>query len=273
MPDRIITKIVWDMETWEVLERVEIPYSGIWHYCLGGASAGEKGDAADESEFMASLKDEQSQQFAQEQEAQQIVQSAWAPIAKGGAYQYGFSTAEDQAQQSAIVNAGAEAVTNTENAAQLREQQQSGGAATAPTGASEAINAQIAATGAQSTATNLGNEKLAGYEQGSKLFSEATGAEEDVAKLSDPTGYASAETGAANAANSLNQTVDTANANSLTSKLLGGAITGGVGFLTGGPAGALSGFASGFTGKPTPNASGGASGGSMNPTGNPNGGG
>ena len=123
----------------------------------------------------------------------------------GGAYQYGFSTAEDQQLQSNIVNQGAEATQNTENAALLREQQQSGGASTAPTGAQDAINAQVAATGAQSTATNLANEKLAGYEQGSKLFSEGTQAEEQVASLANPNAYASSATDASKAADERNK--------------------------------------------------------------------
>lgn len=240
MRDRVTTKIVWDMETWEVLEHITIPYSGIWAECLGGldgmfgATGADKGIANSERDFMDALQNEQSTQFGQEQQAQQEVQKAWDPIVKGGAYQYGFSTAEDAALQSDIVNKGAEATANTENAALLREQQQSGGAATAPTGAQAAINAQIAATGAQSTASNLANEKLAGYEQGSKLFSEATGAEEDVAKLADPTGYAGAANNSGSNALNSQKYVDTMNANSLTSKLLSGAVEGGVSAATGG---------------------------------------
>lgn len=242
MRDRIITKCVLDMETMQWLPELEesSPYSGNWQECLEGLKGmfGATGDdqqiANTEREFMTTLQTEQNSQFAQEQQAQQLVQKSWDPIMKGGAYQYGFSTAEDQALQSDIVNKGAEATTNTENAALLREQQASGGAATAPSGATEAINAQIAATGAQSTAANLAQEKLAGYEQGSKLFSEATGAEEDVAKLADPTGYAGAATGAGNAALNSTKYVDTMNANSLTSKLMSGAIEGGLSVATGG---------------------------------------
>lgn len=236
MPNRIITKCVMDMETLQWIPELEesIPYSGIWAQALGGATKGEKGDAAAESTFMENLQGEQSQQFSQEQQAQQQVQKAWAPIVAGGAYQYGFSTAEDQQLQQNIVNQGAQAVQNTENASLLREQQESGGAQTAPTGADAAINAQVAATGAQSTATNLANEKLAGYEQGSKLFQEGTAAETSVAELANPSGYAGAATGAAGAANQGQQIVNTANANSLTSKLLGGVVGGGLTALTGG---------------------------------------
>ena len=76
MRSRVTTRIVWDMETWEVLEHEYFPYNGIWDYVLGGASAGEKGIAKDETEFMSSLQGEQSQQFSQEQQAQQEVQKS-----------------------------------------------------------------------------------------------------------------------------------------------------------------------------------------------------
>lgn len=221
---RLITKCVLDMETMRWVFVEEIPYNGNWAYCLGGASKGEKGIAADESEFMSNLQGEQATQFANEQTAQNQIQQAWSPIVKGGAYQYGFSTAEDQALQSNIENQGAQATANTENAALLREQQQSGGAQSAPTGAQAAINAQIAATGAQSTATNLANEKLAGYERGAQLFSEGTQAEEQVANLANPTGFAESATNAGKAAIDAQSVIDQANANSLGSKLLGAAI-------------------------------------------------
>jgi hypothetical protein len=226
MPSRVITTCVLDMETMQWVFVEEIPYYGNWDYCLGGATEGEKGIAKDEAEFMSNLQGEQATQFANEQQAQQQIQAAWSPIIAGGPYQYGFSTAEDQQLQQNIVNQGAEATANSINATELREQQQSGGAATAPTGAQTALEAQVRQTGAQSTATNLANEKLAGYEQGSKLFSEATGAEQSVAQLANPNAYAGAATSAGNAALDAQQVMQQANANSLGMKLLGGVVGG-----------------------------------------------
>jgi hypothetical protein len=214
-----------DMET---LERVS--NDGVYLYdgpivdFLGGASSAENANAKSEQEFMQQLQAEQQTQFGNEQQAQSMVEKAWAPIVAGGAYQYGFSSAEDQQLQQNIENKGAEATTNTENAALLREQQESGGANAGPAGATEALNAQVAATGAQSTATALGQEKELGYETGRQNFENAVGGETSVAELSNPTAYAGQATGAAGVENQSQQIVDAANANSLTSKLLGGVI-------------------------------------------------
>lgn len=229
MPRCIITiNPILDMETLEWVSN-----DGIYFYdgpvvgFLGGASSAENANAKSEQEFMQTLQSEQQTQFANEQLAQQQVQKAWAPIVAGGAYQYGFSTAEDAQLQKNIEERGAQATENTENAALLREQQASGGANAGPAGATEALNAQIAATGAQSTATALGQEKELGYQTGRENFLAATEGETKVAELANPTGYAGEATGAAGAENQAQNIVDTANANSLTSKLLGG-IAGGI---------------------------------------------
>jgi hypothetical protein len=214
-----------DMETLEWVSNDGVYlYDGPIVDFLGGASSGDNADAKSEREFMQTLQGEQQTQFANEQEAQQQVERAWAPIVAGGAYQYGFSTAEDARLQEDIITRGAEATTNTENAALLREQQESGGANAGPSGATEALNAQIAATGAQSTATALGQEKELGYETGRQNFETAVGGETQVAELANPSGYANAATGAAGVTNTAQSTVDAANANSLTSKLLGGVL-------------------------------------------------
>jgi hypothetical protein len=216
---------VLDMETLEWVSNDGVyQYSGPLDLCLGGATSGGKGIAVDEETFLQNMQNEQQTQFQNEQTAQNQIQQAWSPIVAGGAYQYGFSTAEDQQLQNNIVNAGATATENTENAALLREQQATGGAGGGPAGGTQALNAQIAATGAQSTATNLGNEKELGYQTGRQLFEQGTGAEEAVAGLSAPTSYATAANSAAGEAMSGQQTLDVANANSLLSKVVGGVV-------------------------------------------------
>lgn len=243
------SKIVIDMETLCVIGRVVHDYSGPWALCLGtvksmfsGATSEDKALAKSQNQFMETLQNEQNTQFANEQEAQKAIQAAWAPILKGGAYQYGFSSAEDQNLISQIESGGATATENAVTAQQLREQQMSGGADVLPSGAQAAIEAQQRELGAQNTATNLLKEKELGYQVGRENFAKATDAERAVAELSNPTGYAGAATEAAKGAETAQQQVDKMNANSLTAKLLGGAIGGGIGFLTGGPKGALKGL-------------------------------
>jgi hypothetical protein len=223
---KIITKAVLSLETMQWIPELEESYlySGPLDLCLGGATSGEKGIAVDEETFLQNMQDEQQTQFQNEQTAQNQVQQAWAPIVAGGAYQYGFSTAEDQQLQGNIENAGAQATENTENAAQLRQQQATGGAGGGPAGGQAALDAQIAATGAQSTATNLGQEKEQGYSAGRQLFEQGTGAEEAVAGLSSPTSYANSANTAASTAMSGQEALDAANANSLLSKVVGGVV-------------------------------------------------
>src|SRR5271169_6080209 len=150
---KIITKAVLCLDTMQWIPALEESYlySGPLDLCLGGATKGEKGIATDEETFLENMQGEQQTQFQNEQTAQNQIEKAWSPIVAGGAYQYGFSTAEDEQLRGNIVNAGATATQNTENAALLREQQATGGAGGGPSGATQALNAQIAATGAQST--------------------------------------------------------------------------------------------------------------------------
>jgi hypothetical protein len=215
-----------DMETLEWVSNDGVyVYSGPLDLCLGGgASSAANANAKSEQEFMQQLQAEQQTQFGNEQVAQNQLQKAWSPIVAGGAYQYGFSTAEDEQLRQNIENAGAQATENTDNAALLREQQASGGANAGPSGATEAINAQVAATGAQSTATNLGKEKELGYQTGRENFLAATGGEAEVANLSSPTSFANSATSAAGASNQAVNLVDTENANSMLNKVIGGAI-------------------------------------------------
>lgn len=247
---RIITKCVMDMESLRWIPELEesCPYSGQWEMCLGGASGADKALAKDQKQFADALQLQQGTEFAGEQADLNAISAAWSPIISAGPNQYGFSTAEDQQLRENIVNAGATATTNTENAALLREQQASGGAGAGPSGGTAALNAEIAATGAQSTATALGQEKELGYETGRSEFNTAQAGEAEVAKIENPVGGASAASGAAEQANKSQNLVDTANANSLGAKLLGGAIAGGLSLIPGvGPV-VAGGFAKGFNG-------------------------
>lgn len=220
---RLITKSILDMETLQWVYEESCPYNGLWEWALGVMDA-TKTMAKEQTMFMETLMAEQSTQFANEQEALTTVKNAWEPIAKGGAYQYGFSTAEDQALQSQIETAGATATANSVAAQQLREQQQTGGASVLPTGAQSAIEAQQRELGAQATAANLGKEKELGYEVGRENFAKATSAEEAIAGLANPPSFANAEAGSMSAFNELNNSINAMNANSLTGKILGGVI-------------------------------------------------
>ena len=65
-----------------------------------------------------------------------------------------------------------------------------------PTGASDAVRAQILATGQQSIASGLQKEKIAGYQQGLANLEGGTKAELGIASATDPGRAAEAATGA-----------------------------------------------------------------------------
>jgi hypothetical protein len=146
--------------------------------------------------FFDNLQQEQSQAFAGNQTALNALQSAWGPILQGGSIPAGYSPGLDAMLQSQIRSQGAQATANATNAAQLRQQQLSGGANVLPTGANAAVDAQIQAQGQQATATGLQNEKTADYQQGVANLEGATNAELGIAGGESDTGLASGATGA-----------------------------------------------------------------------------
>jgi hypothetical protein len=147
-------------------------------------------------EFFNTLRVQQQQVFGENQAALNAITKAWAPVLTSGQVPYGYSPGLDSLLQANAIDVGTQAETNAANAEALREKQAAGGANVMPTGASDAINAQILAAGQQKIGENLQQEKIAGYKQGLANLEGATAAESDIAKETNPTGYAEATTGA-----------------------------------------------------------------------------
>lgn len=147
-------------------------------------------------QFFDTLIGQQQQAFGGNQAALQAVSNAWAPVLQTGAVPYGYSSSLDNLLQSNIIQQGAAATTNAQNAAALQEKQAAGGANVMPTGAQAQINADIAAKGAQSTSQSLAQEKQAGFQQGLSNLEGATQAELGIASGENETGLAEASTGA-----------------------------------------------------------------------------
>lgn len=244
---------MWDLETGELIKHSGYEYDlgqspklcismlptalGAGASLVGGLMSGSGVDPStaaaqkSDAQFQQTMANEQQTQFANEQDAQNQLKTAWDPIIKGGEYQQGFSTGENANLVSGIENTGATATTNTENAALLREQQASGGAQTMPTGASAAINAQVAETGAQKTAEQLNQEQEQNYATGRENFLNATKGEATIASLADPNAYAKSTNAAEGNVLDANKVAAQEQAQGMGQKLLGGAITGGLGLL------------------------------------------
>jgi hypothetical protein len=146
--------------------------------------------------FMNTLQAQQGTAFAGNQAALTSLSNAWAPVLSTGAVPYGYSAGLDSLLQSQIRNNGAQATANAENASALQQKQQSGGANVLPQGTQEAINAEIEAKGQQTTATNLAQEKEAGYQQGITNLEGGTQAELGIASGENETGLTSGAIGA-----------------------------------------------------------------------------
>ena len=146
--------------------------------------------------FMNTLQQQQSVANFGNQAALTALSNAWAPVLSTGAVPYGYSAGLDSLLQTNIRNNSAQATANAENASALQQKQAGGGANVLPTGSSEAVNAEIEATGQQKTAAGLQEEKTAGYQQGVTDLNSATQAELGIASGENETGLASAATGA-----------------------------------------------------------------------------
>jgi hypothetical protein len=192
---------------------------------MGGPSASAKANESAQAAFYTQMTSEQTQMFASQTALLSQIQAVSAPILAAGPNQYGFSAAEDAALQDTIINQGAKATADTVNATKLQQTQATGGTNLLPTGAGEELTANAEILGAQSTATNLANEKLAGYQQGNQNYGQALSALSGVAGLESPTSYATAATGAGNASTGATELADSERS-TLLSSLLGGVIGG-----------------------------------------------
>ena len=149
--------------------------------------------------FFQQLNQDQQEAFAGSQQALDSISQAWQPILQGGAVPFGYTEQLDNLLQSQDINQGNAAITNSENAAALKEQQASGGANVAPTGAQAQINAAISDEGQSAINQALSGTQEAGYQQGLENLEGGTNAELGIASEENPAGLANAATNALNA--------------------------------------------------------------------------
>jgi hypothetical protein len=164
------------------------------------ANAVVKSIANEGLDFFNELQSQQQTFWGENQQALTALSKAWAPVLSSGIVPYGYSPGLDSLLQSNVIQTAGQATTNAENAAALQQKQATGGADVAPTGANEAINAEILAKGQQSEASGLQQEKIAGYQQGLANLEGATNAEQGIIEATNPEKAAEAATGTGNLA-------------------------------------------------------------------------
>jgi hypothetical protein len=243
---KITINPILDMET-----LLWVGHDGIYEHdgplvLFQSTSSQAKSNQASQAAFYKSMTSEQATTFGEDQSLLNDIQQQTLPILSKGPMQYGYSPQLDSLLQSYIKSSGATATANAVNATELSANQQRGGAP-APTGANEALQAEAETIGNQSTATNLQNEKLSGYQAGQQMYTQALGALSNEQSLLNPAQYATAATGAGQASTSATQLADSERSN-LLQTLLGGATQAVVGGLTGGLGTAVSKIGSGDLG-------------------------
>lgn len=210
---------------------------------MGGPSDQAKANEAAQTAFYDTMTQEQKAVFGESQGIFNMINGATSAILAKGPNQYGFTPEEDSLLRGQITAQGATATANAVNATELAARQSRGGAP-APTGSDAAIQAEAEVVGGQKTAQALSEEKLAGYQAGRDLYSQALGALTGEQSLLNPVGTAGAATGAGQGATSAINLADSERSTLLQS-LLGGLVQGGIGAATGGLGTAVSKIGSG----------------------------
>lgn len=197
---------------------------------MGGPSAEAKANETAQTNFYNSVVQQQQETFSQQQALLDSIKAVTEPILALGPNQYGFTPDEDALLRNQITEGGAKALSDSVNATRLSTQQASGGAPILPTGAGEQAEETARVLSAQSTSQALANEKLAGYQQGGQLYSQALSALSGVAQMQSPTSFTSAATGAGDQASSAIKLKDSENS-SILSSVLGGVMGAGTALL------------------------------------------
>lgn len=210
-PSRFASKVVWDIETREVIERVPYPYTGPVE--LAKASSQEKALQASTQSFFKTLMADYNQQFAGQNAILGQLQQAFSPILSAGINQQGFSADELAAYRTDATNRTAAEYQKAATATNESLAAEGGGNTFLPTGAQAELKQQVANTAAQNEATaNLSIDE-ANYAQGRKNFLAARDTLGSVAGMMNPTAYgglASSEGSTAfNEANTIAQQNDT----------------------------------------------------------------
>jgi hypothetical protein len=202
-----------------------------------GSSSGQKGISADQANFYNTLQQSYATEFAGQSAILNSLNSVFTPILNAGPNQRGMSASE-----SASLNTGAmdRVSGNYQNAARAVGEQMAargGGAANLTSGATGAVQGNIAAQGAG----ELSREQLGINEQdyalGREQFNQAAGALSGVARTFDPSGFAGQATGAGTTA--FNSATQMYSQGKQWVGALGGALGGAVSTVSGGLAGSL----------------------------------
>lgn len=222
----ITTKLVLDRNG-NVIEHVGFFYNGPIDKCCGASSQQNQIEASQQA-YYQTLQTQAQEEFGQASQVFGDLYAAMSPIVAAGPNQQGFSAGELQNLDSTAVTGAGEAYTA---AAQTVRQQEAaaGGSNFVPSGATQQINAEVAAQGASQTSTEENQIQQADYATGRSNYFTAAG------DLAAATGTYNPATGAAGAANTGgSDAANTANQIAQENNSWVSAVTGALGGVAGG---------------------------------------
>jgi hypothetical protein len=246
----VYTKIVFSMETLEVIDQEGFFYEGPVALCKGATSQEKNQQQAEadlakkQASFFDTMTTSYGQMFAGQNAILSALKTAFQPILEAGPGQYGYTKAEDRALRTQA-SEGTGASYKMAKQAVAEGQAASGGDAFIPKGATAEVNAQLASTAAAQEAQQQLGITTQGYEIGRQNFGQAASALGGVAGMMNPTGYAGASTGAGSSAagtgkdafemaSTIQQQNAAASPWNIVGGVLGGALQTGLGVFTGG---------------------------------------
>ena len=165
----VTTKIVFDIETWMILEHEHYEYSCPIALCCGGPSAGEEAVAGEQASLFNQLQNNYAAVFGDSSNIYQQLVKTFSPIVAAGPNQEGFNQTEWNTLQSSVAeNTGIASA----NAQKLAAQQFAG--QQVPSGARAALVARIGTSAAMSQATTMAALREQSFAQGRQNWLAAT---------------------------------------------------------------------------------------------------
>lgn len=220
-----------------------------------GASAAQNNLANSQASFYNTLQGDYGQQFAAQSNILSSLNNTLNPIIAAGPSQFGFSQGETNTLNSTAIQGTGQQYANASQALKQNQAAQGGGNSLLPSGVQSQQQQQLASSAANQTSNQLLGIQSAGYAQGNQNFNNAVGAEQGVAGLYNPAGYAGQATGAGSSAFNSATTVNNANNAASPWGILGGVLGGAAGAfgssLTGGLSSLFSGGSLASASQPT----------------------
>ncbi len=219
----IASNPVFSLRTGRRLSGKRTWYIGAVALCKG-PSASEQSIAGQQAQFFQTLQQSYSEIFANQAQFRNALFNQYSGVLAGGPGQFGYTPQQQASMETTAANQSAGAFQNSQQALAQKFASQGGGAA-APSGTVAQAEATLAAGGAAEQAQVQNQITQQGYALGNQNFLNAEQGTLGLISQTNPTGYASAATGAGSAAfssaNTINQQKEAGSFGAIAGGILG----------------------------------------------------